>query len=166
MIRPMTADDIGYIQHIAHVTWNDTYAGIIPEDIQTAFINRSYSDAMMMKRMEKTHMLVAECEQGTPIGFLNFTRKDEDGDSELTAMYILPSYQHSGYGKQLFDLTIKMLDGAKQLFVYVDSRNAVGRAFYEKQGFELLEVFEETFEGYPVETAQYVYYIREPALVY
>lgn len=162
MIRPMTAGDIGHIQQIAHITWNDTYAGIIPENIQTAFINRSYSDAMMMKRMEKTHMLVAECEQGTPIGFLNFTRKDEDGDSELTAMYILPSYQQSGYGKKLFDTTIDILGNAKQLFVYVDSRNTAGRAFYEKLGFELLEVFEEYFEGYPVETAQYVYYIHEP----
>ncbi|WP_432361752.1 GNAT family N-acetyltransferase [Sporosarcina sp. UB5] len=166
MIRPMTTDDISYIQHIAHITWNDTYKGIIPENIQTAFINRSYSDAMMMKRMEKTHMLIAECKQGTPIGFLNFTREDEDGDSELTAMYILPSYQHAGYGKKLFEYTISMLQNAKQLFVYVDSRNEVGRAFYEKQGFKLLEVFEEHFEGYPVETAQYVYYIHKPVLAY
>ena len=47
-------------------------------------------------------MLVAECEKGTPIGFLNFTKKDEDGDSELTAMYILPTYQHSGLRKKAF----------------------------------------------------------------
>ena len=59
-----------------------------------------------------------------------------------------------------------MLEDAKQLFVYVDSRNTAGRAFYEKQGFELLDVFEEIFEGYPVETAQYVYYIHKPVLAY
>jgi ribosomal protein S18 acetylase RimI-like enzyme len=161
----MTTEDISYIQQIAHITWNDTYAGIIPENIQKAFINSTYSDAMLMKRMEKTHVLIAECEQGTPIGFLNFTREDEDGDSELTAMYILPAYQHTGYGKKLFDSTLSMLGNAKQLFVYVDSRNTAGRAFYEKQGFELLEIFKEYFEGYPVETAQYVYYIHEPVLV-
>lgn len=164
MIRPMTTEDISYIQQIAHITWNDTYAGVIPENIQTAFINSTYSDAMMLKRMEKTHMLVAECEKGTPIGFLNFTKEDEDGDSELTAMYILPAYQHTGYGKKLFDFTLDMLGNAKQLFVYVDSRNTAGRAFYEKQGFELLEVFKEYFEGHPVETAQYVYYIHQPVL--
>ncbi|MFD1203646.1 MULTISPECIES: GNAT family N-acetyltransferase [Sporosarcina] len=165
MIRPMTVGDIRHIQQIAHVTWNDTYSGIIPKDIQTAFINRSYSDAMMMKRMEKTHMLVAECENGTPIGFLNFTKEDEDGDSELTAMYILPAYQHSGYGRKLFDYSMEVLKTAKQLYVYVDSRNDAGRAFYEKIGFELLDTFEEEFEGYPVETAQYVYFIQQPALV-
>ena len=49
---------------------------------------------------------------------------------------------------------------AQQLFVYVDERNAIGRAFYEKQGFELLDVFEENFEGHPVVTAQYVFYIH------
>lgn len=166
LIRPMTADDIGYIQHIAHNTWNDTYAGFIPEDIQTAYLNRSFSAAMLEKRMEKTHLLVAESETGIPIGFLNFTREDEDGDSELTAMYILPSYQHSGYGKQLIDYAINFLGSAKQLFVYVDSRNTGGRAFYEKQGFIQLDIFEEDFEGYLVETVQYVYYMHEHALAY
>lgn len=166
LIRPMTAEDIGYIQHILHNTWNATYDGIIPQAIQTTYLNRSFSNAMMEKRMEKTHLLVAENEKGIPIGFLNFTRQDEDGDSELTAMYILPSYQHTGYGKKLIDYTLNFLGSAKQLFVYVDSHNIGGRAFYEKQGFVQLDIFEENFEGYPVETVQYVYYIHEHALAY
>lgn len=164
LIRPMNSKDIGYIQHIAHHTWSDTYANIIPQDIQTAYLNRSFSNAMMMKRMEKTHMLVVECEEGIPVGFLNFTKEDEDGDAEVTSMYILPSHQHLGYGKMLVDYAISMLSSAKQLFVYVDSRNTGGRAFYEKQGFELLDVFEENFEGCPVETAQYVYYLHQPVM--
>ena len=52
---------------------------------------------MILKRMVKTYVLVAECE-GVPIGFSSFTKRDEDGDSELTAMYILPSHQENGYG--------------------------------------------------------------------
>ena len=165
MIRLMKAEDIGHVQKIAHITWNDTYQGIIPEDIQTDFITRSYSHAMLLKRMEKTCVLVAEHE-GMPIGFLNYTKEDEDGDSELTAMYILPKYQKTGYGKKLMDYALHSLRQAKQLFVYVDGRNESARKFYESQGFHLLDVFEEYFEGYPVETAQYVYYLCEPALAY
>lgn len=164
MIRLMTAEDSAHVQHIARLTWSETYKGIIPEDIQQNFINRSYSQAMMLKRMEKSIVLIAECE-GTPIGFANFTKKDEDGDSELTAMYILPSHQYIGYGKKLFNHALSMLKDAQQFFVYIDGRNRSGRAFYEKQGFELLGMLSEYFEGYPVETAQYVYTIRQPVLL-
>ena len=51
MIRPMTVEDIGYIQHIAHVTWNDTYAGIIPEDIQIDF----YQTLLFRCHDDETH---------------------------------------------------------------------------------------------------------------
>jgi ribosomal protein S18 acetylase RimI-like enzyme len=163
MIRPMTAMDSMHVQQIVRKTWNVTYSDSIPAEIQNKFIDCSYSDAMILKRMEKTCVLVAEC-QGIPVGFANFTKKDEDGDSELTAMYILPSHQNSGYGKKLLEYALSILSDAQQLFVYVDERNAIGRAFYEKQGFELLDVFEEYFEGLPVVTAQYVYYFHNPVL--
>jgi len=159
----MTAKDSMHVQQIVCMTWRETYKDIIPEEIQKRFINRSYSEAMLLKRMEKTHVLIAECE-GIPIGFSNFTKKDDDGDAELTSMYILPSHQRMGYGKKLIEYALSLLTDAQQLFVYVDERNASGRAFYEKQGFELLDVFEEYFEGHPVVTAQYVFYIHSPAL--
>ncbi|MBE1555147.1 GNAT family N-acetyltransferase [Sporosarcina limicola] len=163
MIRLMTAMDSVHVQQIARKSWSNTYKGIIPEEIQKKFIDRSFSNAMMIKRMEKTTVLIAECE-GIPVGFANFTKTDTDGDSELTAMYILPSHQQIGYGEKLFEYTLSMLKGARQLFIYVDGRNTFERSFYEKQGFKLLEVFNEYIEGYPVETAQYVYYIHNPNL--
>jgi ribosomal protein S18 acetylase RimI-like enzyme len=156
MIRPMTSKDIEHVQRIVRDTWRETYYGIIPEELQTNFLEHAYSDMMLMMRMEKTAMLIAECE-GVPIGFANITKVDEDGDAELTAMYILPTHQHSGYGKKLFHNALSTLKSASQVFVYVDGKNESGRAFYEKQGFQLLDVFDETFEGHPVETAQYVY---------
>ena len=130
MIRSMTARDIMHVQQIVRKTWNEAYRGIIPEEAQSRFIDRSYSDGMMMMRMRKTTVLIAKCE-GVPIGFANFTQQDNDGDSELTAMYILPAYQHNGYGQQLFHSALSMLPDAHQLFVYVDGRNTIGRSFYE-----------------------------------
>lgn len=156
MIRPMTSKDIEHVQQIARVTWRETYSGIIPEELQTTFLEQSYSDMMLLMRMKKTKMLIAESE-GVPVGFLNITKVDADGDAELTAMYILPTHQQSGFGKKLFQNALSTLKSASQVFVYVDHRNTGGRAFYEKQGFKLLEIFEETFEGHPVETAQYMY---------
>lgn len=164
MIRLMTSKDSVHVQQIARKTWSTTYNDILPEKTQKDFIEKSYSTAMLLKRMEKTNVLIIECDD-QPIGFANFTYRDEDGDSELTDMYILPAYQKSGHGANLFSAILAMLQDARQLAVYVDFHNTIGRSFYEKQGFELVDVFEEYFEGYPVETVQYVYPIQQPALV-
>ncbi len=163
MIRQMIEEDIAAVQHIARETWKDTYQELLPETVQKKFLDSAYSTPMLLKRMEKTEFLIAE-RNGRPVGFFNMTRIDTDGDVELTALYILPEYQRQGIGKELFVGCFSLLSQAQQLFVYVDDLNDPAKAFYEKLGFELLEVFDEYFEGVPVETAQYVYLIQQSAL--
>ena len=161
MIRTITAEDMTTVQQIAKDSWNDTYKGIIPDDIQALFLEKAYSLTMLKKRMEKTIFLIAEHE-GHPIGFANFTYVDDDGDAELTAIYILPAYQKLGYGKKLLEAGLSEMPTGKQLFVYVESKNEAARLFYECYGFECLEEFEEYFEGHPLSTAKYVYLIKTP----
>lgn len=163
MIREMIKEDIAAVQHIARATWKDTYTEILPEPVQQKFLDSAYSAPMLLKRMEKTEVLIAEYDH-KPVGFFNMTRIDEDGDAELTALYILPEYQRKGVGTELFAGALSLLDGAMQLFVYVDDLNDPAKAFYEKLGFHLLEVFDEDFEGVAVETAQYVYKLPQPAI--
>lgn len=162
MIRTGTTEDISSVQEIAYISWSDTYEGIIPSPVQKSFLDKSYSFPMMEMRLKKTIMLLAEHE-GQPIGFANFTKVDEDGDAELIAIYLKPEYQRNGYGKQLLSSGLSLLDGS-QLFVYVESQNTKGRHFYENNGFKLIEEFDELFEGYPVQTAKYVYDLKAPAL--
>ncbi|WP_432353210.1 GNAT family N-acetyltransferase [Sporosarcina sp. A2] len=163
MIRQMIEEDIAAVQHIARETWKETYQELLPETVQQKFLDSAYSTPMLLKRMEKTEILIAE-RNGRPVGFYNMTRIDTDGDVELTALYILPEYQRQGIGRELFAGSLTLLDRAIQMFVYVDDLNDPAKAFYEKLGFELLEVFDEDFEGVPVETAQYVYMIQQSAL--
>lgn len=163
MIRATTLDDISIIQQIAKVSWNDTYKNLIPNDIQSLFLEKAYSPMMLVKRIEKTIFLVAEYE-GKPIGFANFTYVDEDGDAELTAIYILPEYKQLGFGKQLLLAGLNEMPAGRQLFVYVESKNENARIFYENFGFECLEEFDEYFEGHPLSTAKYVYLLKTPAI--
>lgn len=157
----MKLDDIPAVQQIAKISWNDTYKGIIPMDVQNLFIEKAYSTAMMMKRLEKTTVYVA-VHQEELIGFANFTRVDEDGDAELTAIYLLPAYQRLGYGNKLLAEGLQSIHLAHQLFVYVESENIKGRTFYENNGFTCIEEFDELFEGYPLSTAKYVRYLKTP----
>lgn len=156
MVRTATTQDIASVQEIAKTSWNDTYEGIIPSHVQRSFLEKSYSNAMMQKRLEKTIMLVAESE-GEPVGFANFTKVDEDGDAELIAIYMKPDHQRNGHGKNLLAHGLDQLASGRQLFVYVEAENTKGRAFYETNGFSFVEEFEELFEGYPLFTAKYVY---------
>ena len=156
MIREMTTEDIAHVQHIARITHHDTYNGILSEERQAHFIERTYSNAMMNKQLEKTLCLIAECEQA-PVGFASFTKVDNDGDSELTAMYVLPTHNECAHKQQLLNAALDVLDHGLQLFAYVNKCNSDECIFFEKQGFQLLDTFHETFEGCVIETAQYVY---------
>lgn len=162
MIRATTLDDISTVQQIAKISWNETYRNIIPEHIQALFLEKAYSNTMLAKRMEKTIFLIAEY-KGQPAGFASFTYVDEDGDAELTAIYILPEYQQLGYGKKLLQAGLEEMHSGRQLFVYVESENKNARAFYEYFGFECLEEFDEYFEGHPLSTAKYMYLLKTPA---
>ena len=110
-------------------------------------------------------MLVAECE-GIPIGFANFTQKDEDGDSELTAMYILPSHQQMGYGKQLIQSLFRYFQmHSNYLFMWMDVIR-LDEPFMKNKALSLLDVFEEVFRRAPCGTAQYVFYIHPRAIAF
>jgi len=157
----MKTDDIAAVQQIAKISWNDTYENIIPIDVQNSFLQKAYSHAMMLKRLEKTYVYVAVHDEEV-VGFANFTRVDDDGDSELTAIYILPTHQRFGYGKKLLAEGLKHIPKAQQLLVYVESDNQKGRSFYENNDFECIEEFDEYFEGHPLSTAKYVHYVKTP----
>lgn len=163
MIRAGTIEDIKAVQEIAHISWNDTYEGIIPSPIQKAFLEKSYSTPMMEMRLKRTIVLMA-IHEGEPVGFANFTKVDEDGDAELIAIYLKPDHQGIGYGKKLLHSGLSYLLDGNQLFVYVECENKKGRSFYEANGFEFVEEFAELFEGHPLQTAKYVYNLKAPAL--
>ncbi|SIT89447.1 GNAT family N-acetyltransferase [Edaphobacillus lindanitolerans] len=164
MIRLMTPNDINTVRQIAEISRRRSYEEILPAQALESSLNRDYSPQMLMKRMEKTTMLIAEHE-GKPVGFANFTRVDEDGDAELTAFHLLPQYAGTGFGDRLIEAGVAGLEGGLRLFAYVEGPISEACTFFEGCGFELVDEFEELFEGYPTLTAQYVHYLKTPALV-
>lgn len=156
MIRRMTTEDITHVQHIARISHHDAYNGILSEERQAHYLERTYSNAMLNMQVEKTLCLIAECGQAL-VAFASFTKVDDDGDTELTSMHILPTHEKCAHKEQLIHAALEILGDGLQLFVYVDKCNKDECLFFEKQGFQLLDSFHETFEGRPVETAQYVY---------
>lgn len=146
-IRTMHIKDIPNVQNVAKISWNATYDAIIPVHIQNRFLMNAYSDDMMVRRIQNSVMLIAEHE-GNVVGFANFTRVNAAGESELAAIYLLPEAQGQGIGTALLLKAINMLNDAKRIVLTVEAANQVGKTFYEAKGFDVIDEFEEDFDGH------------------
>ncbi|AXI00308.1 N-acetyltransferase [Sporosarcina sp. PTS2304] len=163
MIRKMTVDDIKDVQQIALTSWQYMFGEYIPEEVIQSFIERTYSDLMLKKQIEKTTVLLAIDSQEQTVGYLSYTPIDVDGESEVTALHMLPSHLNCGYEELLLTEALQSLSTAQNVDVYVDERSRDLQEFYSKNGFVLVESFQEEFEGIPVETIHYSLPIKQHA---
>jgi ribosomal protein S18 acetylase RimI-like enzyme len=146
-IRNMENKDITQVQEVAKTSWNTTYEGIIPLDIQERFLNTAYNDEMMLKRLNVSSLYVAE-KEGEVVGFANFSPVKDEGVVELGAIYLLPEYQCEGIGTSLLHEGIKNLNGAKSVYISVEKENKIGTNFYRAKGFQVVSEFDDNLEGH------------------
>jgi ribosomal protein S18 acetylase RimI-like enzyme len=154
-IRAMHSGDIQEVQQIAKRSWNDTYEGMIPLEIQERFLESAYNDEMMQRRLESSFIYVSESD-GRIVGFANFSPVKEDGITELLAIYLIPEYQGKGIGTALLNEGIKNIEGIRKVFVNVEKENNIGAAFYQAKGFKVVSEFDDKFEGYTLKTVRMV----------
>lgn len=154
-IRRMEKEDIPYVQQVAKVSWNDTYAGIIPLHIQEKFIQNAYSEESLLTRLEQSNFWVAEVE-GKVVGFANFSSLHENGEVELGAIYLLPHFQGKGIGSALLQQGLNEIAGIKRLVLNVEKDNLKGLHFYKKKGFSIDTEYDEIFHGHVLKTVRLV----------
>ncbi|WP_044338809.1 GNAT family N-acetyltransferase [Rossellomorea aquimaris] len=146
-IRKMEKQDINQVQKVARKSWNTTYEGIIPLEIQESFLNSAYSDEMMRKRLEVSSLYVAE-KDGKIVGFANFSPVKEEGEVELGAIYLDPEHQGGGIGTALLQEGIKDLSGVRSIYISVEKENKTGTHFYRARGFRVVSEFDDDLEGH------------------
>ncbi|MDR0269419.1 GNAT family N-acetyltransferase [Paenibacillus sp.] len=155
MVRKMLPSDIQQVQNVAKTSWNATYNGIIPIEVQESFLKSAYNDEMMLRRLERSHVYVAEL-NGKIAGFANFSFVREGGQVELSAIYLYPEYQGKGIGSALLQEGIKNSQGVKEVFINVEKQNLIGRKFYEAKKFEMIKEFDDDFDGHTLKTVRMV----------
>ncbi|WP_407270937.1 GNAT family N-acetyltransferase [Radiobacillus sp. PE A8.2] len=154
-IRQMNSEDISYVQHVAKTSWNHTYDGIIPLEIQTNFLENAYSVKMMEKRLQQSFLYVAETD-GSIVGFANFSPVKADGVAELGAIYLLPEFQGKGIGSALLEKGIYNNPEVKQIHVEVEKDNQLGLNFYYAKGFIAESEYDDFFDGHTLKTVRMV----------
>ncbi|MBU5465972.1 GNAT family N-acetyltransferase [Virgibacillus sp. MSJ-26] len=151
IIRKMTRKDMKQVQDIAKTTWHATYDGIIPRDIQNNFLDKAYSLQMMKQRLKQPYFFVAEV-KGKVVGFSQFTVPDQQGMTELVAIYLYPDYQGIGIGSAFLKEGMKHLKDVKEIQLNVEKDNHIGRQFYEAKGFSVISEYQEDFAGHVLNT--------------
>jgi GNAT superfamily N-acetyltransferase len=146
-IRKMHYEDTKQVQSIAKITWNATYEGIIPLEVQNNFLKLNYSDESMKQRIERSIVYVAEVE-GKVVGFANYSTVRDGGKVELAAIYLYPEFQGKGIGTALIQQAVKELKGIKEIYINVEKDNKNGMNFYEAKGFEIVKESDVEFDGH------------------
>lgn len=154
-IRKMKQEDTKQVQNVAKTTWNATYEGIIPSEVQENFLISAYNDERMKQRLEQSTIYVAEVE-GSVVGFANFSPVKEGGKVELGAIYLYPEQQGKGIGTALLQKGIHELDGVNKIYINVEKDNKIGKTFYEAKGFEVVNEFDDDFDGHILKTIRMV----------
>ena len=154
-IRRMLIEDTKQVQDVAKKSWNATYEGIIPNNIQENFLKGAYNDEMMQRRLSHSLLLVAEAENKIA-GFANFSPVNEQGQAELSAIYLYPEYQGHGIGSALLDKGIAMLENLKEVHLDVEKDNTIGTNFYKAKGFKVVDEYDDNFDGHILKTVRMV----------
>lgn len=155
IIRTMHVEDIPQVQDVAKKSWNATYEGIIPFEIQEKFLKVAYNNDRMKQRLERSFLFVAEIDSNV-VGFANFSPVYDEGKAELGAIYLYPEYQGKGIGSALLQKGINELEGVEEIYINVERDNEIGKSFYDAKGFQVLKEFDDDFEGHILKTMRMV----------
>lgn len=133
MIRNASESDAAAMGEIYCETWKSAYAGLMPEGFLSSLTAQDCTPASI----DPDGTVIAEA-NGKAVGLAAFGEAREDGETlgELRAIYVLPQYQKSGFGKELFCAASERLRSAgfDGFYLWVLRGNTRARNFYERMG--------------------------------
>ncbi len=130
--------DISSIRETARVSWQATYTEIFPAEFITSFLSRHYSAESLRAAIHSSRSIFLVVRAGERvIGFCNFGEAISGEGQQLYRLYVDPAHWRHGIGGKLLRMMEQRLreQGVSAYFCYVHEENAVGKAFYVKQGF-------------------------------
>ena len=154
-VLPATATDFDTIRSIAHETWPIAYGEILSKAQLDYMLGAFYNDTALKESVsQKRHHFVLANEGNQTLGFASFEwNYDQQKQTKIHKIYILPSAQGKGVGKALIDYiaTEARKQGSLTLCLNVNRFNKA-ITFYEKMGFSIIsEVNIELEYGYLME---------------
>jgi ribosomal protein S18 acetylase RimI-like enzyme len=140
MIRAARPDDAHSIAAVHVATWQDAYAGLLPDEFLAALDVTEWAErwrGRLAAPAAGVFTLVFEAD-GRLLGFVSGgPSRDEFPGGEVYAIYVDPGCQGRGAGRRLLAAATRLLAdaGFAGASLWVLSGNEPARGFYESQGW-------------------------------
>ena len=110
-IRKAERCDCKDIAHVVTVAWNETYRGIVPDEIlDSLYLNEDERARNSYDHFGKDddQQFVLEAD-GETVGFMNLGYDENKKCGEIHALYILNEFKHHGLGRKMIEKGIEEL---------------------------------------------------------
>jgi ribosomal protein S18 acetylase RimI-like enzyme len=139
-VRPASPEDAGEIAAVHVVTWQDAYAGLLPDDFLAGLdVNERAGHWRTRISEPRNDIFVLVFEQlGRVRGFVSGgPSRGGDAGGEVYAIYVDPACQGQGAGTRLLAAAARRLAGARftEASLWVLAGNHPSRRFYESRGW-------------------------------
>ena len=142
-IRPATTRDAADIAGVHVRSWQEAYAGIVPDDhlrsLEPASRVEGWTEHLAQGPDKHVRTYVAEAD-GRVLGFASYgPSRDEDarrGDREIYSIYLDPGTWGHGVARDLMRTVISEIGDKTPVSLWVLADNERARHFYRRHGFQ------------------------------
>jgi GNAT superfamily N-acetyltransferase len=133
-------------------SWKESFAGLVPQTVMDRITVENRTKAFEKRFQSDSYKLyVGEAADRGLIGFADCGEPRERIDTyqaELYAIFLLPEFQGSGVGRQLFSLCVEgLVKSGKSSMYLLAFENSPYRSFYDKMGGRLVRKRPVEIEG-------------------
>ncbi len=157
-IRPAEPRDVETIRSVARRSWHAAYDEFLGPETVDRTVDEWYTLESLRAVIDGSDHVVSVAEDATSglVGFAHVGPDPEDeGLAELYRIYVRPERWGEGTGSRLLADVTERIEGFDRLGLSVFAENEVGVDFYERQGFERVEVRAIEFDGECYEEYRY-----------
>lgn len=129
-IRIAGKNDFEAVKEITHKTISEVYPKYYPEGA-VKFFHDHHSDERIMRDIELGIVYLLITDEGDAAGTVTIS------DNEIDRLFVLPSYQHKGYGRALIDLAEEKI--AEKHDVILIHVSLPAKKIYRLRGFKEVE---------------------------
>ena len=152
-IRQLQKHELSLTRNLAEKIWPSAYGTILSKEQLSYMLNWMYSIETLEKSFDKGNEFYCAFDNDFSLGFLELEFSNEDPNTvKLQKIYVLPSEQNKGIGKNFLQLALLRAKnrGASNVILQVNRANkAVG--FYLKNNFSII-----TEEDFPIGNGYYM----------
>lgn len=141
MIRLLQRDELHLVQEIAYATWPSTFSDILSVEQIEYMLNWMYNNQQLVENLDKGNEFYGFFENDQILGFMEVEASIQASTAlKIHKLYVLPSLQGSGIGRQLILQAIvsAKVHNNNSVILNVNRFNKAV-TFYQKLGFTILK---------------------------